>query len=134
MENARFVRPATVAVLLFEVFPRPLTGTPASSLTVKLTTGGLLMVTPVTVTFIDSAAQLAAAASVAGAALLGMETTGVLLPGGPDGPDGPGGPAGPAGPGSPLLQAASKTAIGASVPQRTRRKIFILASRSREPG
>src|SRR6185503_13349192 len=98
MEKAKLVRPATVAVLLFEVFPRPVTGTPESSLTVKLTTGGLLMETLVMVTFIDSAAQLAAAASLAGVALLGTVTTGVPLGGGPDGPGGPGAPGGPAGP------------------------------------
>ena len=50
-EKDRLVRPATVAVLLFDVLPRPVTGTPASSVTVKLTTGALLMLTLVTVTF-----------------------------------------------------------------------------------
>ena len=71
-ENARLVRPATVAVLLFDVLPRPMTGAPVSSVTVKLTTGGLLMLTLVTVTCGASAAHAAADASLAGVALLGM--------------------------------------------------------------
>src|SRR6185503_11268370 len=119
IEKARLVRPGTVALLLFEVLPRPLTGTPASSVTVKLTTGGL-----VTVTFIESAAQAAAAASVAGVALLGMETTGVLPPGGPEGPGGPAAPGGPAGPVS-VLHAARTRAAAVTIALFTRRKAFI---------
>jgi hypothetical protein len=63
-----------VAVLLLDVLPRPATGLPASLVTVKFTTGGLAIVTPVTVTFGASAAQAADEASVAGAALAGMVT------------------------------------------------------------
>src|SRR5690242_18682188 len=115
IEKARLVSPAAVAVLLFEVLPRPVTGTPESSLTVKLTTGGLLIVTPVTVTFIERAAQAADCASVAGVEFLGMDTTGVLLPGGPEGPGGPGVPGVPVGPVS-VLHAASISAAAVSIP------------------
>src|SRR6185436_18081826 len=112
IEKARLVRPGTVALLLFEVLPRPLTGTPVSSVTVKLTTGGLLMVTLVTLTFIESAAHAAAAASVAGVALLGTETTGVLAPGGPAGPVS-------------VLHAARTRAAAVSIALFTRWKAFI---------
>src|SRR5690349_9278928 len=131
IEKARLVRPGTVAVLLFEVFPSPVTGTPASSVTLKSTTGGLLMVTRVMVTFIASAAHREAASSLAGVALSGMETTGAPLPGGPGCPGGPGGPAGPAEPAS-WLQPPASNARATSIPRCTNRKTFILGSRDRQ--
>ena len=51
MAKERLVRPGTVAVLLWEVLPRPDDGNPvAASFTVNFTTGGLAMVTLWTVT------------------------------------------------------------------------------------
>ena len=85
-----------MAVLLLALLPRPTTGVPAGSVTLKLTTGGLAIVTLVIVTCGAKAAQAAALASVAGAALL---ATRIRLP--PPGPTGPGGPAGPVGPPAP---------------------------------
>jgi hypothetical protein len=79
-----------------------------ASVTLKLTTGGLLMLTLVTVTWAASAAHAAADASLAGVALLGIVVTapGVV----PGGPGGPAGPCAPAGPVSPLPQPATTKA------------------------
>ena len=100
--KAMFVSPATVAVELFDLLPRPTTGMPLASLTVKLTTGALLIVTPVIVTCGESAAHAAALSLVAGVLLLGTCTAAVAsAPGAPSAPGGPAGPAGPAGPCAP---------------------------------
>ena len=59
-----------VAVALLDLLPRPRTGLPAASFTVNLMTGGLLMVTLLTVACGASAAQAAAEAVVAATALV----------------------------------------------------------------
>jgi hypothetical protein len=87
--------------------PKPLTGVPSASVTVKSTTGGLLILTSVTVTRSDRFAHVAAAASVAGVALLGTVMIGPG-PGGPDGPCGPCGPCAPVDPVSPLQPATTR--------------------------
>jgi hypothetical protein len=74
-------------------------------------TGGLLMVTLVTVTLGASAAHAAAEASLAGVALLGMVA--VLPP-----PGGPGGPCGPVSPSLPPPQAVTISAAMKIDPQR----------------
>ena len=57
MANARLRSVAVGAVALLEALPRPTIGVPKASLTEKPTTGGLAIVTPVTVTSASSLAQ-----------------------------------------------------------------------------
>jgi uncharacterized membrane protein len=73
----RFTNPATTAVELCDLFPSPVTAAPVASVTAKLTTGGLLTVTPVTVIFGSSARQAATDADVAVVALDEMVEAGV---------------------------------------------------------
>jgi len=118
---------ATVAVLLLDVLPKPFTGVPVSSVTVKLTTAGLLMLTLVTVTRSASAAHAAAAASLAGVALLRMVMTGPASdPGGPGGPGGPCVPGAPADPVSPLQPATTRAAM--TIDTERRNELIMSAS------
>ena len=109
-----FVSPATVAVALFDLLPKPTTGLPAASVTVNLTTGALAIVTLVTVTCGARSFHAAALASVAGVVLLGTLTVPLRfcpsVPVVPSAPGGPAGPVEPAGPVSPSPQPASATA------------------------
>src|SRR6187397_2862659 len=125
-----------------------MTALPKLSVTVKLTTGGLAIVTPVMVTVGCRLAHACALAVIAVGSVSALLPTfdaplppgapGVPgVPGGPAGPAGPGGPAGPAGPPSPP-QPARDVAIAvaaATVSQygSTRLPIAILPPASDSP-
>src|SRR5664279_474036 len=94
-----------------------MTGLPKPSTTLKLTTGGLAIVTPVTVTVGSRSAHAAAFAAMASAFVSVLLPTdvapappaplappaGPVAPAGPLAPVAPAGPAGPAGPAAPSL-------------------------------